>query len=134
MGRAKRDPQGVVMSSKAPIAQLWLRKDRPWVYDVVRVLADRPAGLTLQRVYDHVRDMRHPIDLPKPKEFEATVRRTIYNHASQSKDWCGGEENDLFRSPKRGTWQVNLDRARAWIIKHEMKVHGRTLSMEELGL
>ena len=54
-----------------------LRRARPWAYDITRVLADRPRGVTLQRIYESVRGLRDPVDLPKPKEFEATVCSTI---------------------------------------------------------
>jgi hypothetical protein len=114
-------------------SSIWLRKDRPWVYDVVRVLAPRPAGLTLQQLYREVRTLRGPTNLPKPIEFEATVRRTIYDFSSDAKGWNGAEENDLFKSPRRGMWMVNRDRAIDWIVRHENRVHHRTLTPKDFG-
>ena len=81
------------------------------------VLEHRPNGLSLPRIYDDVRELRNPADLPKPKEFEATVRSTIYSHSAETPKWNGNEQDDLFRRPKRGVWKANADRVAAWLQK-----------------
>lgn len=102
-----------------------LRKDRPWAFDIVRVLIDRKNGLRMQRIYDHVRDMRDPVDLPKVREFEATVRSTIYQHSKGSPKWTGNQDDDLFYSPSRGLWCVHVGRAKVWIGRHEAAIRKR---------
>jgi hypothetical protein len=100
-----------------------LRKDRPWVYDIVRVILPRQSkGLRMQRIYQEVRDMRDPSGLPKPRAFEAIVRHMIYIHSKASPQWNGNAEDDLFISLQRGLWSTNVDRADAWIKRHESNI------------
>jgi hypothetical protein len=99
-----------------------LQRGRPWVYDIVRILLPRSKGLRLQRIYQEVREIRDPRELPKPRMFEETVRSTIYSHSAQSPKWNGNDEDDLFRSLQRGLWSTNVDRATAWIKRHESNI------------
>jgi hypothetical protein len=63
-----------------------LRLDRPWAYDIIKVLWGRHEGATLKVIYRELRNARGPSALPKPDEVEATIRRSIYDHSSQAKD------------------------------------------------
>ncbi len=99
-----------------------LQKGRPWAYDIVQVLLPRSKGLRLQRIYQEVREIRDPSELPKPKMFEETVRSAIYSHSKGSPKWNGNEEDDLFQSLQRGLWSTNVDRATAWIKRHEFNI------------
>ena len=111
---------------------IWLRKDRPWVYDVVRVLLFCPTGLPLQQVYREVRSLRDPLDLPKPKALEETIRDAIYEHSSDSTRFRGFAKNDLFKSPRRGTWQVRPDPALEWVRQHEEITYLHSLTGEDM--
>jgi hypothetical protein len=98
-----------------------LRADRPWVYDIIRVLWRRPDGLSLQRLYRDVWDLRHPSGLSMPRAYEATLRSAINHHTRQSSSWNHNPADDLFFSPRgRGTWAVDVKRAEAWLKAHEL--------------
>ena len=50
-----------------------LREDRPWVYDMIRVLWS--SGLmSMQRLTDELWEMRKPVGLPMPRKFKHTVQ------------------------------------------------------------
>ncbi|WP_395019809.1 hypothetical protein [Dongia sp.] len=98
-----------------------LRKERPWTYEIIRVLYGRPNGSDLQHLYRDVWAIRYSVDLPKPKEYEATVRSCINHHTRQSSRWNGKAEDDLFYSPRgRGSWAVHHERAAAWLRAHAL--------------
>jgi hypothetical protein len=109
-----------------------LRLDRPWAYDITRALVSRPNGLSMQRIYEIVRDMRGDSDLPQPTEFEAVVRSTIYEHAKESSKWNGKREDGLFYSPRRGHWCTHRQVAVAWIERHEAEIFERHQPVPDL--
>ena len=92
-----------------------LRKDHPWVYDLIRILFRRPEGLDNQQIYREMRALR-PKDLPVPKAFDATIRSALNSHHGAAKKWAGNPQDDLFYQPRgRGSWAVYTDRAFAWV-------------------
>lgn len=97
-----------------------LRKDRPWVYDIIRVLWGRSSGRPLKDLYRELWEMRNSGGLPMPKSFQETIRRSIYDHSSDAADWNGKAENDLFYSPKRGVWAVRGHLIRGWLGEHDL--------------
>jgi hypothetical protein len=104
---------------EAYYAKKKLRHDRPWTYDIIRILWGRRSGVELRQLYRDLWSIRNPPGLPMPREFEATIRSAINHHTSQSSRWNGKREDDLFYSPNgRSTWAVHRDRAVAWLGKH----------------
>lgn len=99
-----------------------LRHDRPWAYDILRVVLPSRSGLRLQEIYRFVRDMRDPTGLPQPEEFEATVRSVIYQHSSGSPKWSGHQDDALFFSPRRGIWCAHGAMAKQWLSQHEAEI------------
>jgi len=99
-----------------------LRQDRPWVRDIIRVLWNR-SSTSIQQLTDELRAIRRPAGLPMPRKFEHTVQSFLNQHTSQSTQWNGKTEDDLFYSPKgkgSGTWAVHHDRATAWLKSHHL--------------
>jgi hypothetical protein len=93
-----------------------LRKERPWAFDLIRVLWARPRGLSNQEIYDAIREIRDPAELPKPKQFAATIRAELNRHTKVSPSWSGNADDDLFHKPRgRGSWAVNYTTAIAWL-------------------
>jgi hypothetical protein len=100
-----------------------LREDRPWVYDIIRVLWGSQSHRSMQALCRDLWHIRNPSSLPMPKQFERTVQSAINAHTSQSSRWNGKPENDLFYSPEgkgSGTWAVHRDRAVAWLQAREL--------------
>jgi hypothetical protein len=98
-----------------------LRRDRPWVYDIIRALWGRSSGVDLQQLYRDVWSIREPSGLKMPKRFEEALRSSLNHHTSQSSRWNGKPEDDLFYSPRgRGTWAVRRDRAVSWLRRHDL--------------
>jgi hypothetical protein len=97
-----------------------LRKNRPWVRDIIRVLwGFGESGTTMTRLVEELLSLRHPSGLPTPKKLRATIQSAINSHTSQSKLFKRlrrPPSDDLFYSPKeRGTWAVNRSKAAAWL-------------------
>ena len=98
-----------------------LRRERPWAFDLIRVLWAHPRGLNNQQIYDAVREIRDPSELPKPKQFAATIRAELNRHTRASPSWSGKTEDDLFCKPRgRGSWAVNYETAIAWLSSREL--------------
>jgi hypothetical protein len=92
-----------------------LRKEHPWVYDLVRILAKRPDGLTNQQIYREMESLRPP-GLPIPRRFHETIRNALNSHHGGAAGWRGKPEDELFRQPKgRGHWAIDIERATAWV-------------------
>lgn len=99
-----------------------LRENRPWVRDIIRVLWNS-SSTSMQRLTDELWAMRKPTGLPMPRKFTNTVQSFLNQHTSQSTQWNGKPEDDLFYSPKgkgSGTWAVRHDRAEAWLKKRQL--------------
>jgi hypothetical protein len=100
-----------------------LRQDRPWTYDIIRVLWGSRSFISMDHLCRELWGMRNPSGLPMPKRFTQTVQSTLNQHTSQSSQWNGKPESDLFYSPKgkgSGTWAVHRGRAMAWLKDHEL--------------
>jgi hypothetical protein len=98
-----------------------LRKDNPWVRDIIRILWGTETWMFMHTLTRRLWDLRNSSGLPMPDEFEKTVQSAINQHTSQSKVWVKNgrkEADDLFHSPKgkfSGTWAVHRARAIAWL-------------------
>ncbi|MFI5021412.1 MAG: hypothetical protein ACHQRJ_07145 [Alphaproteobacteria bacterium] len=98
-----------------------VRRERPWVRDIIRALWGRRLGMQLQQLYRDVWGLRYPSGLKMPKEFEAALRSSLNHHTSQSTRWNGKPEDDLFYSPDgRGTWAIRHDIAAEWLKRHSL--------------
>jgi hypothetical protein len=101
-----------------------LRRTRPWVRDLIRVLWPYDKrGRRRVLVIDDLWRLRTPSGLPMPRKFEHTVQSTFNHHTSQSSRWNSRVEEDLFFSPEgkgSGLWAVHRDRAAAWLLRHEL--------------
>ena len=101
-----------------------LRHDRPWVYDIIRVLWGASAsGMSMNFLCRNLWEMRNPSGLPMPREFGKTVQSSLNSHSAQSSRWNKRLEDDLFYSPKgkhSGTWAVHRNRAATWLNNHEL--------------
>jgi hypothetical protein len=102
------DAQKEVFSSKKP-----LYNDQPlktnavgkvrWVDDIVVALQELGGQATLQRIYQQVRTNRKAQRRSVPRTIEATVRRTIEDHSSDSANFRAA---DLFQRVSRGEWRL----------------------------
>lgn len=112
----------------ALLAKWKLRKERPWTFDIIRVLwgVRNPSGMRIDDLAGELWRIRKPAGLNMPKAFGKTVQSTLNQHTSQSSEWQkNGEkpEDDLFYSPRgkrSGTWAVHRERALEWIRTHEL--------------
>lgn len=99
-----------------------LRENRPWVRDIIRVLWNS-SSTSMQRLTDELWATRKPVGLPMPRKFTNTVQSFLNQHTSQSSQWNGKSEDDLFYSPEgkgSGTWAVHHERAAAWLRKRQL--------------
>jgi len=98
-----------------------LIQDRPWTLDIIRVLSKRPKGLSNQQLYRELKAIRDPTTLPKPQEFEASVRSALNGHNPKSSRWNGKEVDALFYQPNgRGTWAVRPEKIIPWLKAHKL--------------
>jgi len=94
-------------------AERKLRKENPWVRDIIRVLWGTQTFMFMSTLTRQLWDLRKKSDLPMPDKFEETVQSCLNQHTAQSKVWAknGAKvEDDLFYSPKgkhSGTWAVH---------------------------
>jgi hypothetical protein len=102
-----------------------LRRERPWVYDIIRVLWPRRAALHMNVLERELWAIRNPT-LPMPKEFRKTIQSALNRYSSQSHIFFEQErtpEDDLFYSPEgkgSGTWAVRHDRAISWLKRKKL--------------
>lgn len=78
-----------------------------WATDLAEVLLARGGKARLQQIYDDVEKLRRAAGRSLPKSIEATVRRTLENHSSDSHNYTGGA--DLFCMPEgkgAGVWAL----------------------------
>ncbi|HML07295.1 MAG TPA: hypothetical protein VK430_04090 [Xanthobacteraceae bacterium] len=101
-----------------------LRRERPWVRDIIRVLwgASR-AGISMDQLVRSLWEMRKPSGLNMPSRFRKTVQSFLNQHTAQSTQWNGRPESNLFYSPQgkgSGTWAVHQERAAAWLMARRL--------------
>jgi hypothetical protein len=110
------------------LAKRKLRKERPWTFDIIRVLWGHRAasGMRIENLVRELWHIREPSGLNMPKAFGNTVQSTVNQHTSQSSEWQkkGAKAgDDLFFSPRgkrSGTWAVHKERALEWVKTHEL--------------
>lgn len=94
------------------------RKNQPWIYDIVQVLWMSQSYLSMDQLTKAVWKSRQMSGLPMPERFSETVQSALNRYTSQSSQFRGGTDDDLFYSPKgkgSGTWAVHRDRAAKWL-------------------
>jgi hypothetical protein len=102
-----------------------LRRERPWVYDIIRVLWSRRAALHMNVLEQELWTIRNPT-LPMPKEFRKTIQSALNRYSSQSDIFLKQTrtpEDDLFYSPEgkgSGAWAVRHDRAISWLQRKKL--------------
>ena len=74
-----------------------------WVDDVRSALETLGGHATLSRIYQEVEKRRKQGGRSLPPTLEATIRRTLEDHSSDSKNFRGV---DLFRLVARGEWAL----------------------------
>lgn len=104
-----------------------LRRERPWTYDVIRVLWGSRYWISMDQLCTELWSLRNPSGISMPKEFTKTVQSTLNHHTSQSsvfKSKNRKPEDDLFFSPKgkgSGTWALrDRERVIAWLKKQKL--------------
>jgi hypothetical protein len=100
-----------------------LRKARPWVFDLIRVLWGHRSsqGMRTEVLVRELWHLREPSGLNMPKRFPETIQSCLNQHTSQSNVWAKNgakPDDDLFWSPQgkgSGTWAIHRERAVAWL-------------------
>lgn len=111
----------LVQEVEAKLANRKLRRDNPYVRDIVKVLWPYQRGLHRRYVVDRVWSLRNPTGLPMPKAFEQTVQSAFNQHNEESSVFRkkGGKLEDAlfypFGGKGSGVWAVRHDRAEAWL-------------------
>lgn len=78
-----------------------------WALDLVTVLRTAGGKARLSEIYENASTLRKSSGRSVPVELEATVRRTLENHSSDSHNYRGGP--DLFCMPNgkgAGIWAL----------------------------
>jgi hypothetical protein len=97
------------------IAQKKLRRDNPYLADLIRALLPGPSHRSW--VIDAMEKRRKSVGLPIPAKFDAAVQ-SVYNRFCGDSDIGPSREAALFYSPQgkgSGYWAVHSDRAQAWL-------------------
>lgn len=74
-----------------------------WVDDIVSSLRDLGGEANLNDIYNHVRMKRKTAGRSVTKEYQATIRRTLEDHSSDS---ANHRAADLFALVGRGIWAL----------------------------
>ncbi|WP_448581770.1 hypothetical protein [Thermaurantiacus sp.] len=74
-----------------------------WVDDIHKAFYDLGGRASLHAIYKHVAAQRRAAGRSVPKTLEATIRRTIEDHSSDSANFRGV---DLFAKVGRGEWAL----------------------------
>ena len=74
-----------------------------WVDDIVSGLKLLGGEASLHEIYKTVERIRFSNARTIPRTFEATIRRTIEDHSSDSEIFKG---EDIFRKFSRGRWAL----------------------------
>lgn len=92
--RHEREDEGLHLKSLGKVR---------WVDDVVLALQFLGGGGVLHEIYKKVEEIRTSTGRSVPKSLEATIRRTIEDHSSDSDNFRGV---DLFKKVGRGEWAL----------------------------
>ena len=100
----------VKSSEKTPVQTL--EKETPmgkirWVDDVFEAIRKLGGSATLHSIYKEVEMTRQTAGRSVPKSLDATIRRTLEDHSSDSANYRG---TDLFANVGRGEWAIRRDR------------------------
>jgi hypothetical protein len=74
-----------------------------WVDDVKDALCQLGGAAALHEIYKQVRRIRREGGRSTPTTLEATIRRTIEDHSSDSDNFRG---DDIFKKVSRGYWAL----------------------------
>jgi len=78
-----------------------------WVDDVFEAIRRLGGSATLHSIYKEVEEIRRKAGRSVPKTLDATIRRTLEDHSSDSANYRG---TDLFANTGRGEWAIRNDR------------------------
>lgn len=78
-----------------------------WVDDVFEAIRRLGGSATLHSIYKEVETIRRNAGRSVPKSLDATIRRTLEDHSSDSANYRG---TDLFANVGRGEWAIRHDR------------------------
>jgi hypothetical protein len=94
--------QDQVFLEEAPMGKI------RWVDDVFAAIRRLGGSATLHSIYREVEVIRRTAGRSVPKSLDATVRRTIEDHSSDSDNHRGP---NLFAKVGRGEWAIRRDRS-----------------------
>jgi hypothetical protein len=79
------DIEELLKNVEARFALQRLRRERPWAYDIIRVLwnVSLSCGMSMDRLTRHLWEMRNPSGLPMPERSTETVQSCLNRHTSQ---------------------------------------------------
>lgn len=78
-----------------------------WVDDVFEAIQRLGGTATLHSIYREVENIRRNAGRSVPKTLDATIRRTLEDHSSDSANYRG---TDFFANIRRGEWAIRQDR------------------------
>lgn len=100
-----------VKSSEKPLTQTFEKETLMgkirWVDDVFEAIRRLGGSATLHSIYKEVEMIRRNAGRSVPKSLDATIRRTLEDHSSDSANYRG---TDLFANVARGEWAIRRDR------------------------
>lgn len=98
-----------------------LRRQHPYLIDLIEVLKPYPRGLSRQIVLHTLEKRRQRDGLQIPRKFEEAVQSVYNRHCVDSSVFIKRKaplSEGLFHSPGgkgSGTWAVHSERAAAWL-------------------
>ena len=101
------------------------KRKNPYALHLIKVLYNHPHGKRLPDVYDQIERMRRELNLPIPKDFEATVRSAFNSHSTTSDTFHGLPEEGLFYSVGKkgsGRWGLHQEVADAWVRRRHLEL------------
>lgn len=104
--RKNSEKTPVVHASSQEIEMATIGKIR-WVDDVYEALRALGGRAALMNIYREVEKRRRLGNRSVPKTLEATIRRTLEDHSSDSANFRG---EDLFANTGRGEWKIRQKR------------------------
>lgn len=109
LDEAPKQPRPELPDSRQPFYERGPRtwSQPTWATDLAEVLLALGGKAHLSRIYRDVEAMRQEAGRSVPSSLEATVRRTLENHSSDSRNYTGGA--DLFYMPEgkgSGIWAL----------------------------
>lgn len=109
---------GALRDIEAKAATQKLKRQNPWVYDLILVLLPYPNGLSRNTIIDWIERKRKAKGLPMPAKFEETVQAAYNAHSEASSVFKGQPGEALFYpvgGKGSGKWALHRDVAIAWL-------------------